>query len=395
MNREKKKYYNLDKHFTSWSTKDIRLLRKLYPDAITKDLVGKFGRTIVAINAKASKLEIKKNWRKHYDNTKPTLKWSKKETKLLEKLYPITPNSQLEPYFPKRSLGAVLGKAILLGLKKKYINRLKEEISSHEFNPWTKKDDELLKKLYPYMPNKEMVKKFGRTKSAISRRAQNMNLYKKDYTPALRKTDTEYWSKKQIALLKKEYPAAQTKDLAKKIGRTEKSVLRKAECLGIKKDPEKFIRHGKPKKYSDKEIKKICELWESWHTKSQIAEITGKSYNVINYILFGQQQKNESIRKEMPDFWSKEEDDYLIKNYKKISKEEISNALKRTESAVHNRVNALCIADKGAPRWTKKDLMILEKYYGVWTAREISEKLGKSIPAVRKKAFKLGLTKKI
>lgn len=390
MRKEEKRYCSLNKRLARWSREDVKLLQKLYPDSVTKNLVPLFGRTTGAIRYQAMKSGIRKSWRKHSAYSGSYKLWTQKEIERLKKLFPVTPNAKMKPYFPKRTAKSILRKALKLGLKKEYIEYLTPLPGTFEFVPWTDQR-ELLKKLYPSMTNQELAEKLGRTKGAIRGQARVMGLRKKGCKPSRRNYTGGFYSKQEIALIKKLYPTEQTQTIAARLGRTAKSVSGKAANMGIKKDPEKFVRPRKPKTYSDEDMKTIRKLWEDGLAKSEIAKIIGRTANSIQYLITMQEKYFGLPQRDMPDPWSDKEDGYLIENYKKMPKKELAIALKRTVSAVENRVSALGIADKASPRWTDSDLSILKKYYKDWPTRKIAEKLGRSNRAIQAKAFKLGL----
>jgi len=159
--------YGLNRYHFEWTGKEEALLLKLYPDTFTRELEKYFGRSSVAIIAKARKLGIRKNWRKYdpsipYDH-KP---WTKKEVRTLKKLYFKMRNEELAKYLPKRTPDTIQRKANNLGLRKKYIRHF-EKPKNYDAKLWLKQK-ELLEKLYPTTSNENLAKKFGRSKASIA-----------------------------------------------------------------------------------------------------------------------------------------------------------------------------------------------------------------------------------
>jgi len=337
--------YGLNRYHFKWTGKEEDLLRKLYPDTFTRELEEYFGRSSAAIIAKARKLGVRKNWRK-YDpfldyNHKP---WTKKEVKLLKKLYARYSNDELKQYFPKRTPDTIQRKANNLGLRKKYLHHF-EKPKNYDAKLWLKQK-ELLKKLYPTTSNKELAVKLGRTKEAVDNMAWKMGLHKTGFKPTPRTGgNAELWSKKDDALLRKLYPTIWTKDLAAKLGRTDKAIIARAILLGVRKKPE-FTRPPRPEDWVAEDIKKVRELWQQGYIKAQIAKIIGKTpASVAGQILrqvrdFGLQKRFEAKR------WSKKDDGYLLKYYKKKSPQQLSVALRRTIHSIRARASFFNLTGK-------------------------------------------------
>jgi hypothetical protein len=254
--------HGLNRYHYAWSQKEEDLLRKLYPDSLTPKLEKYFGRSSGSIIAKARKLGIKKSWRKHnplLEYNRPI--WTKKEIKLLKKLYHKYSNEQLVQYFPKRKKDSIGRRANMLGLKKKYLHHF-ERPKNSDAKLWLKQK-ELLKKLYPTTSNQELAKKIGRSKAAIANLAWKMGLHKEGYNPGINRTggNVPLWSQKNDALLRKSYPTAWTKDLSIKLGRSEKAIIARAMMLGVRKKHE-FTRFPRPEDWTTEEINKARQLWQ-------------------------------------------------------------------------------------------------------------------------------------
>ena len=92
----------------SWTTEDIRLLRRLYPRGNTKKVAERLDRPLSCVRQKAYDLGMK---------TKVYQYWTEEDLNLLAELYPDTPPDELARRF-SRSAGSVKIKARQLGLKK-------------------------------------------------------------------------------------------------------------------------------------------------------------------------------------------------------------------------------------------------------------------------------------
>lgn len=388
----KKIRFNRSVSWRKWTKKEEDLLKKIYPDTVTKDIAGQFGRTVQALSGRAKQLGIKKDWTKCGRPHGRCRSWSGKEIERLQKLFPLMPNVKLRRHFPKRGFEAIVKKARVLGLRKTYINTSATP-DSYKFVPW-KKQQELLKELYSTAITKELEEKFGRSKTAIKAKAIKMGLHKKNRQPIVKEGNaTKQWSKKDEALLKRLYPTTHNKDLAVKFRRTDAAIKIRSRKLGLTKDPEKYIPPLRPDEWSGKDIETLCRLREKGYTVRQIAENVGRSLLGTQSQITKQIANSRIQGKFESRQWTKEEDDYLVKYYGKKSVQQFSAKLKRTVDAVKNRIHFWKLSPKAPPRWTDEDLNTLKKYYSAWTDKKIAEKVGRTAAAIRKKAYKMGLVK--
>ena len=94
-----------------WTTDEIALLKKLYPENSIPELAKMLGRAVPTIKHKAYELEIKrKSWHEKL--------WTSEEIKLLRELYPTCEDIQDIAERIGRSPNAVRVKAYDLGLSK-------------------------------------------------------------------------------------------------------------------------------------------------------------------------------------------------------------------------------------------------------------------------------------
>ena len=380
--KRRKEALHLHRHGRKWTSKERALLRVLYPDAITHELEERFGRTKGALTGEAHRLGIKKNWREYDSSRVHDLKpWTKQEIKRLTKLYPVTPIAQLAPHFPQRSKATIIRKANSLGLKKRYINHFVPS-PDYEATLW-RKQKELLKRLYPTRSNAELAERFGRTEGAIRGTAWKMGLHKAGYVPGERTgTGSRLWTRREDALLRKLYPTAWTKKLAQRLGRTEASVGARASILGVRKDPEKFTPPPRPGAWSAKEIERLKRLRRQGHTMAEIGEILGRATSKVNHQLETLARDCGLARRARAKPWSQKDEKYLVRHHGKKSCKQIATALGRTAAAVRGRAVHLGITKPNL--WSARDIKRLR---ALWrrghTAAEIAEMMGRSTHGVR------------
>lgn len=84
--------------------------------------------------------------------------------------------------------------------------------------------------------------------------------------------------------------------------------------------------------------------------------------------------------------WSHSEEEFLRKNYNKLSDQEMGEKLNRTTAAVREKRYALDLKRRGLKRWTESEVKKLEKYLEKdMSVNDISKKLGKDPATVRYK----------
>lgn len=130
---------------------------------------------------------------------------------------------------------------------------------------WSKKEVELLKKVYPTESKEELEKLFNRNMAAITFKANTLNLKRQ-----------QYWTKKEEELLIKNYAELTDEELSKLLGRSIASIRNKASRLELRKNSEK----PKAKLWSQKEIKKLEELYPN-ASKEELTRVFNRSLNAI------------------------------------------------------------------------------------------------------------------
>jgi len=87
--------------------------------------------------------------------------------------------------------------------------------------------------------------------------------------------------------------------------------------------------------------------------------------------------------------WQEWEDNYLIENYNKKSREEIAKYLNRTIPSITNRAVKLNLTRQKEHPWTEEEINFMRKNWYRMTKKQIGEKLGRSENAVKVKATRL------
>lgn len=92
--------------------------------------------------------------------------------------------------------------------------------------------------------------------------------------------------------------------------------------------------------------------------------------------------------------WSKEETDFLKKNYRIMTYKEIEKIIGRSAKTINYKARTLNLSKKSNKRWNEREEEYLNKYYGKIPAVEISKYLNRSFKSIVLKAFCLGLKTK-
>ena len=97
--------------------------------------------------------------------------------------------------------------------------------SKYKKGPWSKEEEELVKKLYPTTSNLEIAGKLKRSVCSVERKTSELGLRR-------RQVD---WSKDEIECLKRDFATTSTWEIANKLDRSLGAVRRKAFEIGLEK----------------------------------------------------------------------------------------------------------------------------------------------------------------
>jgi hypothetical protein len=370
-----KKTWELHRHHKKWTPEEEDLLKQFYPGVFSHELEERFGRRAVNIANKAIKLGIKKNWRKHAlaPNDK---RWSKRETKRLKKLYPITPTPLLLVHFPKRTKTALVARARKLSLRKDYYNsNYSHDQLSSKLWLWSAEDIEQLRTLWRQGHTDSQIaeimgKKIERIRYQIYRQIRQGKLQQK----------CQWWSKEEEEYLKRHYHNMNSEQIAGVLGRTVEMIHHKAGHLKI----------TRPGHWSPEEVETLRRLWLQGKTSREIAEMIGRTQRAVDHELARQRRDFGLQGKIKP--WSKKERKYLIQLYNKETLSQIGVALGRTRGMIQSMAVRLNLVKSRS--WTARELSILKEHYHRLPNSQLTEQIGtKSLAAVKGKARKLGLRK--
>lgn len=89
--------------------------------------------------------------------------------------------------------------------------------------------------------------------------------------------------------------------------------------------------------------------------------------------------------------WEPWEDEFMITNYGKLSRQEIAKKLNRTVPAINNRAKKLDLRTKKPSDWTEEEISFMCANWRNMSIKNIAKRLGRSFHAVEVKATRLQL----
>jgi len=114
---------------------------------------------------------------------------------------------------------------------------------------WTREDMAEFKRIYGTRTDEDLSRIFGRTLDDIRKLAGEHALAKdKAFVRKLAgeaSTQMPRWKEEELDILRRDYPVESNLELARRLGRSVKSVVSKAHHLGLKKSSERLRRMGR------------------------------------------------------------------------------------------------------------------------------------------------------
>lgn len=197
------------------------------------------------------------------------------------------------------------------------------------------------------------------------------------------------WSSLELARLRALFPSTEPARLARVLGRSEGSVLRRglASCAAS-------ARTGAWAEADDERLREALGV----HEPRTIARLLGRSVEQVRARIA---ELSGSCRTGP---WTDEEIARLRRLYGTRDPASLAVVLARSEADIAERADALCLRrDKASrpvdaeplpmPRWTVAEIARLRQLYPRRDSLEVARLLGRSVASVRNKASQLGLGK--
>lgn len=362
-----------------WTTREILFLEKWYPLKGGNYVAAKLGISPKSVRVKARNLNIKR---------KPLLKWSRHEKDFLWQWYGKIPTNEIARRLKRtpdavrvkarqmhlrirqgetwnhaelaylreqfdhnsyaeiaevlnKSVGAVQHRANRLGLKKR-----------ENFQAWTLEEETNLRRWYQQLPVSEIARKLGRSRSSVLGKARMLGIQKQmaaRYTP----------EEKQY--LRDNYFKKTNRKLALDLGRSRGSVELQAKKLGMTGKVEK-IRLTRAPAFTEQESAYLREHYLH-KTNKQLAEELDRSVESVQLQaqklgLTGTLEKrrtgDQALSRRRKRQWqesresvgvmrryTRDEIDYLQRNYYRKSAREMAQDLNRSPVSIKSKIRQL------------------------------------------------------
>lgn len=199
-----------------WTEREDALLKKHYADLSREQLERLLKRSINSIRYRASVvLKLRR-----VDPKK--LPWTKEEDRTLKRLFPSAGWSEIQRALKGRTIPSISSRARSIGLCRRAPGRA----------PWTKQDEEILRKNFSSVPRRKLAEMLGRTNAAINFHAQSMGLHRP-------RNDRKPWTKKELDVLAEKYSACSWDELEKLLpGRSRTGISSRARAMGLSRAQE-------------------------------------------------------------------------------------------------------------------------------------------------------------
>ena len=239
-------------------------------------------------------------------------------------------------------------------------------------NIWTKKEIQYLKKYYPANGAEKTAKHLGRSFNAVISQAMKLGITRENY---------RHWNSWEDNYIKRHYADREPESIARTLKRSRHAILNRAKLLGV------TTARGKKWTVEDK-----AYLRKNYPVRSvSLDEICSYLHRSVQSI--HSYSKYLNVRRPRHDHeWTKEEHDYLEKNYKQRRFKDIAVDLGLSSDAVVLYANRKGMFRKSKRRlWTEEDFEYVRRRYAIDTAEDIGKALERSVQAIRQCAGRLGL----
>jgi hypothetical protein len=195
---------------------------------------------------------------------------------------------------------------------------------------------------------------------------------------------TVKWSQEEKNILSDLYPNRKNslEQISKLLNRSYYAILLQAQTLGLKRPQHHHVWTKEEHDYLIKNFK-IKDYGE-------IAKDLGLTHSAVAHMV----NRSGLKLREKGRPWTEEEKDFIKQNYKKIPTKEIARRLNRTVNAIITIVGPLGVSAHRPTPWSDEEKEYLKKNYGHTPVKIISSELGRNKQSITAVAVKLNLTKK-
>lgn len=284
----------------SWSSKEIEQLRKLYKTMTAAEIGRRLGRTAGSVTTALKKHGISRPWPKVTKSVVRTI-MKKLETMSMQEIgaelgmsapriskiarengyraerhwwkneFQPTEDSFIREHYatmPAREIARHLGRHQSVIARRMKQLGLRTKLSYHQREVrWSKREDDLLRRLHPKMTHKEIAARLKCSKQAVAYRCSVLGL-KRQEEPRLQ------WTAKEDAMLRKLYGTMNHPEIAKRLGRTRNAVTGRVQVLGLTKERPMVNR------WTEEDDKVLRRLYGSV-TQAEIGRRLNRTYGSV------------------------------------------------------------------------------------------------------------------
>jgi len=201
-----------------------------------KDMYGLRDERSIARELKRSSASVRRMAEAVFRSAARNGPWSAQEVKMLKRYLGAT-SSEVISRILGREQGEVESKIMELG-------RIQQPNAR-----WTRAETLRFKRIYGTRSDEDLGVIFGRPVEEVARYAARLCLAKdKAFLKRVSgegATRMPRWSDEELNLLRELYPSSANMEIAKRLGRSVKSIVSKAHHIGLKKDPERLREMGR------------------------------------------------------------------------------------------------------------------------------------------------------
>lgn len=250
---------------------------------------------------------------------------------------------------------------------------------------WTKEEDEYLRATFKTTPAREIAVRLGRTRSGVAQRALKVLLLprKRARPRGVR------WAPEADAFLHTNYGVVRTREIAGTLQRTVNAVHDRAHILRLTR---RTVR-GPNRAWSVQDEQYVLANYGKV-SREEIAKWLNRTPAAVS-CRTGSPRWGPASQRRLRRDWNPMEDAVLRERYGKSPIETVVRATGRTISSVHCRAHKLGLARptsmSSRRAWAIDEDNLLRRIYGKISPSEIARKIGRTRPSVYHRAERLGL----
>lgn len=370
-----------------WTEEEDEILYKYYSEMSVKEIQDKYlpYKNCISIRQRASRLGIVSG-----------CFWTEEENNILKEYYGVMRHEELKNKFlPNRTISSIRKQGRILGLRGLGVCENREGFSRNGHKLWTKEEDLLLIESFKTMTAREIQESIlpNRNIKSIYKRLENLGMYNRKLSERKKRKE---WAPEEIDILNKYFNSEDIESILVYLPcRDKKSILQKAESLGIYERQKRDTSSSKPCIWSEKEDEILKEYFitEGYNV---IKRLKNKNKNSIKHRVYKlnlqtivNNRKNNG-NNNGNNIWTDEEKEILKKHYKHLGSAIPELLLNRSVESIRTQAGKLGLSYERQDIWTDEEIELLKENYSKLGTSIASILPNRSKSAVESKAKKLG-----